>query len=195
MLPFIGKWKEKNSNINKIQLILEKLQEQEKLQEEQWSIQREDVQKLLTRHRKSETIIDNILETLEEYQAALEEQNSMKSKEKVLVGYINSYDESLHQIERMLCEAEGEESVWVKQLHGMREQLCDSMKRSELRIIMDSDILVDFALHEVIGICDTKQREKSNTICEVITPGIYFQGEVLNKAKVIAYQYKEDTIA
>lgn len=194
MLPFIAKRKENNDNISKIQLILERLQVQGKLQEEQWSIQKEDFQKLLTRQRKSETIMGNILETLEEYRAALEEQNIMRSKEKVLAGYINSYDGSLYQIERMLCEAEGEDSVWVKQLHGMREQLCDSLKGSELRIIKESNIPVDFTLHEVIGICDTEQIEKNNRVCKVITPGVSFQGEVLNKAKITAYKYKEDTI-
>ncbi|MDF2907868.1 MAG: hypothetical protein K0R34_3189 [Herbinix sp.] len=193
MIPFISKFKKK-SKTSIMQLILDQFQRLEMRQEEQENLQREDIQKLLARQRKSETIMDNILEILDEYRIALEAQNSMRNKEKVLVGYINSYDESMQQVERMLSEAEGEDSVWVKQLQLMREQLCDSMKGAELRIIKDCDISVDFTLHEVIGISDTKLREKNNRVCKVVTPGVSYQGEVLNKAKIIAYQYKEDTI-
>jgi len=54
MFNFIAKRKENNESIGKIQLILEKLQLQEEFQNEQWSIQRENYQKLLARQRKNE---------------------------------------------------------------------------------------------------------------------------------------------
>lgn len=193
MLPFWENRKKNKENIGKIQLILDKLQQQNTFQEEQWSLQRENYQKLLTRQRKSETIIEDILQNLEEYRIAVEERNSIKEREKTLTGYVLNYDEGFHQIERMHCESEGEDSEWVKQLHKMREQLCGSMESSGLKIIKETGIPVDFTVHEVIGICETEQKEKNNRVCQVITPGAIFQGEVLNKARITVYQYKEDT--
>ncbi|HAX52810.1 nucleotide exchange factor GrpE [Muricomes intestini] len=190
MLFFSARRKEKNESISKIPLILDKLWSVEKLQEEQWKLQQENYQTLLTRQRKSEVVIENILEVLDEYKTILEEQNSARSKEKVLVGYISAYDGSLHQLERMFRNIEGKEGEWVKQLEGIKKQLRDNMEKSELKIIKEQDITVDFNLHEVVGICDTEQKEKDGQVCEVIIPGMIFEGNVVNKAKVTAYQYK-----
>ncbi len=191
MLNFIKRRKKANENIDKIPEIIEKLQLQDKLWQEQWSAQKEDYQKLITRQRKNETITEEILETLDEYREELERKNSIRNNEKVFAGYILEYDGSLHQMERILRKSEGKSSEWVQQLHEMRERLHESMKQSELKIIKDSEIAVNFSIHEVVGICGTEDKEKNNLVYEVITPGIGLRGEVLNKAKVTAYKYRE----
>ena len=135
MLNFIERRKKTNENIDKIPEIIEKLQLQDKFWQEQWSAQKEDYQKLITRQRKSETITEEILETLDEYREELERKNSIRNNEKIFAGYILEYDGSLHQMERILRKSEGENSEWVQQLNEMREQLNKSMKQSELKII------------------------------------------------------------
>jgi molecular chaperone GrpE (heat shock protein) len=192
-MSFFMKRNKKNEMDLKIQLIYEKLQSLEKSQEEQQSLQADYSQKMLSRQRKSESVIESIFEAIEEYKAVFQQQNMIKSNEKALAAFIRGYDESLQHMERMLINSEGEDSEWVKQLHMMREQLCEGMAELELLIIKDCDIPVDFALHEVIGISYTDQAERNSRVCEIIAPGLYFQNEVQKKAKVIVYKYKEDT--
>ena len=96
MLPFLKRYRESREGIRKIPVLLEQLKAQEKCSEEQWNAQSDELHKLLARQRKSETMLEDILEALEENRITLEEQNSVKSREKALAGCINRYDEALN---------------------------------------------------------------------------------------------------
>lgn len=192
MLSFL-KQKEKVKQDEILRRVEEQLQKQGKRQEEQWTAVQDNIQKLLSRQRKSEIVTESLLEMIEEHTNAFLSQDRIKSNEKSLAEYILKYDESLHHMERMLRKSEGEASEWAKQLNTSRQQLCDRMKEIEVSIIKDSGVPVDFRIHEIVSIQYTTQSEKRDKVCEIIVPGLSYQKEVLRKAKITAYKYQEET--
>lgn len=189
LFKFGMKEKEKEQ---KLQRIMDQLQLHEKLIREQTLVHQEEYKQLLHRQRKSEALLESLLEEIEYQKEEFIQKESIKSNEKALAGYILRYEEGLHQFHRILTMAGGEADEWAVQLHTIRAQIGCSMTEGVISIIIDTDVPIDFTLHEIIGVSPTKQADKNGIICEVITPGISYLGEVLKKAKVIAYKYTKE---
>ncbi|MFA9466248.1 MAG: hypothetical protein ACERKN_18430 [Velocimicrobium sp.] len=193
MLSFLHSRNEKKESITRIQRIEEKLEVQAREQSEQWSMLFENMQKMLQKQRKNDSVMESVFETIEEHADAFTLYETTKSNEKMLTGYIMEYDETLFQMGRMMKQAGAEMAEWAQQIEDMRKQVSNRMKTMDLIRIDDSNVPVDFKVHEIVSVERTIQFELQGMVHDIIVPGWIYKGEVLKKAKIIAYKLQEGT--
>lgn len=131
---------------------------------------------------KEKNIVEDTIE-----KSVVEEPVSLK--ERILVGHIIQYDEVLQNI-RSFMEKQEAFLPWVEQIQSMMSTLKNSMELNELVKICDINSNLDYSIHEVIETVKTSNKLKKDMLYSIILPGWRFQNEVIQKAKVIAYQYE-----
>lgn len=139
----------------------------------------------ITLERKKEKEKNIVEDTIEK--SVVEEPVSLK--ERILVGHIIQYDEVLQNI-RSFMEKQEAFLPWVEQIQSMMSTLKNSMELNELVKICDINSNLDYSIHEVIETVKTSNKLKKDMLYSIILPGWRFQNEVIQKAKVIAYQYE-----
>ena len=131
--------------------------------------------------RKHNMALEDCLDVLEEQQEA-ETQSRKKIKEleemeeKMLVWNMSKY-------------AAEHDPAWTAQLELTQEVVKGAESGCGIRSVDESDVKVDYTLHEVIEIRDTEEKEKSQTVAEVFCPGCIYRGVTRKKAKIAAYRY------
>ncbi len=180
--------KKTSENIDKIPDIIKRLVSLEKFHIEKYALQKDEYQNLITKQKKDEILMGNMQESLDTIQNDLQNLNYVKEEELRMVEYIRSYDESLFQMERIFGRSGGSGPQWSGQIHKTRQQLWKNMKSSEIYIISDTGVPVDASLHKVMQSHDAEDPQESDTVDEIITPGIIFKNHVLRKAKITAYK-------
>lgn len=143
----------------------------------------------ITLERKKEKEKNIVEDTIEK--SVVEEPVSLK--ERILVGHIIQYDEVLQNI-RSFMEKQEAFLPWVEQIQSMMSTLKNSMELNELVKICDINSNLDYSIHEVIETVKTSNKLKKDMLYSIILPGWRFQNEVIQKAKVIAYQYELEVI-
>lgn len=131
---------------------------------------------------KEKNIVEDTIE-----KSVVEEPVSLK--ERILVGHVIQYDEVLQNI-RSFMEKQEAFLPWVEQIQSMMSTLKNSMELNELVKICDINSNLDYSIHEVIETVKTSNKLKKDMLYSIILPGWRFQNEVIQKAKVIAYQYE-----
>lgn len=139
----------------------------------------------ITLERKKEKEKNIVEDKIEK--SVVEEPVSLK--ERILVGHIIQYDEVLQNI-RSFMEKQEAFLPWVEQIQSMMSTLKNSMELNELVKICDINSNLDYSIHEVIETVKTSNKLKKDMLYSIILPGWRFQNEVIQKAKVIAYQYE-----
>lgn len=139
----------------------------------------------ITLERKKEKEKNIVEDTIEK--SVVEEPVSLK--ERILVHHIIQYDEVLQNI-RSFMEKQEAFLPWVEQIQSMMSTLKNSMELNELVKICDINSNLDYSIHEVIETVKTSNKLKKDMLYSIILPGWRFQNEVIQKAKVIAYQYE-----
>lgn len=194
MLSFFSKkQRQKDENRNQMQFIQEQLKSIETGQREWQLLFEESMHRLEARQKKCELAAENVQELIESHEEAFLSKEKIVSKEKLLAGCILNYEEALYQMARIIRQSGAAAPEWTKQLDILIKQQHNKIGELDLSIIGSSNAPVDFRLHEIVGIKETVHLENKDLICEVIVPGLIYQGEVLKKAKIIAYKLQEGT--
>lgn len=166
---------------------------QEERQSAQWNEAMEMMQKILQKQKKQDSVIEGIYETIEEHTDAFSEYKEKKSKEDKLLAFIMEYDEGMYQMRKMLQVAKVEETGWESSVEQIRKQLKAKVLEVGLVCMDETGERVNYQLQELVGVVPTNQQELHGIIQEIIVPGWIYQGELLKKAKVMAYKYEGDT--
>lgn len=204
-----------------IKSITRVLTKHEKKQLERFSEVENTLHKLQIKQKKLEILSEDILITMDQQKKRIEElektieskkektekretydhdriketivDDTVSLKEKVLVGHIIQYDEVLQNI-RSFMEKQEAFLPWVEQIQSMMNTLKGSMELNELIKICDVHTALDYSIHEVIETVKTSNKLKKDMLYSIVLPGWRYQNEVIQKAKVIVYQYEPEIL-
>lgn len=140
--------------------------------------------------RKHNMALEDCLDVLEEQQEA-ETQSRKKIKEleemeEKMLRLLETYQEQVWNMSKYAAE---HDPAWTAQLELTQEVVKGAESGCGIRSVDESDVKVDYTLHEVIEIRDTEEKEKSQTVAEVFCPGCVYKGVTRKKAKIAAYRY------
>ncbi len=94
---------------------------------------------------------------------------------------------------RQAAEASGDES-WKRQAELSMEKIMPAMRASDLQIIDETGIPVDFQVHETLSVTPTGDERLASRVESVIRPGYAYRGKVMKKAQITAYRFvREET--
>ena len=105
-------------------------------------------------------------------------------EEKLTELVMAAYDQ-LYGLRRAAEESHDE--VWERQLALAWRKLNDAQLPAGFLPVCETGIPVNYAVHEVIGVAEPESPEQEYQVAEICSCGYVRMGEVLRKAKVIAY--------
>lgn len=123
---------------------------------------------------------------LEQCQKEAEE---LRNREEVLVEAVAACREQLFHL-RKAAEASGDEA-WGKQLGLAEGLLREKALKAGLQEVGQVGEAYSFDLHEIVDAADTEDPALDQTIAAVYTPGSWYRGKMLCKAKVSVYRRRE----
>ena len=105
-------------------------------------------------------------------------------EEKLTELVMTAYDQ-LYGLRRAAVESHDE--VWERQLALAWRKLNDVQFPAGFLPVCEIGVPVNYAVHEVIGVTEPESPEQKYQVAEICSCGYVRMGEVLRKAKIIAY--------
>ncbi|MDD2960328.1 MAG: nucleotide exchange factor GrpE [Lachnospiraceae bacterium] len=177
------------------------------------NLHQEQMQQMEKRLRKQEAMLEDLLDQLEEVQNQFKElkedrsaeqekmqylqeneklkqtlqnsQNENREQEKKLLEIIAAYDEYLRRIGADRSDRTEESD---RQWDLVFQVLDQHLEAGQLKRIDGKGQMVDFETMMVLQAVETDYPDKKNRVKETVIPGWIYKGNVLQKAKVIAYR-------
>lgn len=113
-----------------------------------------------------------------------ERKQAAEREEKLTELVMAAYDQ-LYALRRAAEESHDE--VWERQLALAWRKLNDAQLPAGFLPVCESGVPVNYAVHEVIGVTEPESPEQEYQVAEICSCGYIRVGEVLRKAKIIAY--------
>ena len=128
-----------------------------------------------------------IEDMLEEWDDLHEDLGSLLKEaadQKPLLALCESYEEQFALLRRAFAD----DPDWKKQL-AMMDSLLESRRlQAGFHVIGDTEVPVDYALHEVVSVALTEDEAKNGLVQDVLQEGFAYKGKILKKARVTAYK-------
>ena len=142
-----------------------------------------------------------MLDTWEEMQSAHEEETKsltdaliaekdrrlreVSDREEALLDLCMDFHDLLFSLRRT---AENGSPEWARQFSLVDRKLSESRVPAGFQVLCDTDVPVNYSLHEVVAAEDTSDPDMDQMISDVYTCGYLYQGRVLRKASVAAFR-------
>ena len=164
----------------------------------------ERLSKLSSAISKHDMVIEDMLESLEDSQSEQQkviaklqgcikdiekqELNDLKRSETSLLTLAEGYNDQLSTLRK----AAASDPTWSRQFELVDQKLRNPRFTAGITVIEDTEIPVDYAIHEVIDTIETGDPDLDKTVAEVYNCGYIHNGTVHRKAQICAYIYKEE---
>ena len=140
--------------------------------------------------RKHDMSLEDLIDGLDRRNAEQEEANQRlaesRQSSEALLRLVMGYQDTLFDLRSLLSSSD---ESWAYQFSLIDEKLKTPLLKSDLTVLQDVGIPVDYDLHEVVDAVETNDPEADKTIAQVFSCGYVFRGTVLRKAKVVAFRY------
>lgn len=199
MFQFFRKNKEQENREIQIKIKKEVEEIADKTRTETVHIVQEEFNKLSKRLHKQSSMLEDILETTQEYQqekSRLEADISWREQqEEQLIFLIMKYQEYLELISDYLMKdrnafPNNESENMDAQIKLVSDELENLRKKNGVEIVDKEGGKVDTSLHKIIETKGTDNMIMNGTVNRVLVPGIIYRGKVIQKAKITAFVYK-----
>ena len=163
------------------------------------------IEKLADAANQHDMAIEDLLDSWEELQEKQEEENRSLS-----AAVVEEKDNQIHQAEKResaLLELIMEENDqlfvlqraaksinagdWVRQFRLTEEKLAARRMAAGLVVVSETNVPVNYAIHEVIDTIEAEDPEQNGRVAEVFSCGYVYMGKTLRKAKVSAFRLEE----
>ncbi|MCC8102886.1 MAG: hypothetical protein LIP11_11735 [Clostridiales bacterium] len=148
------------------------------------------VEELRTQAGRHDMAIEDLLDEWADKDAARREAKMTlqryKEREEGLVEPLELYQEQFWSIKKFL--ASKDEALAV-QMAAFEERVKPGRQLCQISCIEEAAQAVDFRIHEVVEVLETRERELDGKIAEVYSPGSLYEGAVRKKARVAAWKY------
>lgn len=145
-------------------------------------------EKLHNEIKKHNLSLEDLIESLEEIrespQSNIPPRTESQKREEILLQLLASYQEQLFHIQSLLSK----NPDWTEQLAMIERKLRQDRQRAGIGIISETDIPVDYEMHDVISVIHTDDMSKDKMVSDIFTCGYTYYGKVLKKAKVSAWR-------
>ena len=188
----------------------EKFEQKEREQLERETISTQEILaqlvKLTESAGKQEMAVGDLLDTMEEWQedrkqqetglkdkllSKTEEELSRKTaQERALLEMVMSACDQLFNLRQAAQKAEDE--AWQRQLELAENVLKDKARHAELQQTGCIGEPFSYEIHEAAERVETDEVGRDMTIADVITPGFWYRGKCLRKAKVAVYRTRQE---
>lgn len=156
---------------------------------------------LETRLKRQENMVEELLEQQDEQQEELQkirgylEEKRLEDlkQEQNLLAVIMQYEEYMVQ-NRACLEQIAQGETWQKQWDLLERSLKNCLEAGRLEKIQGEHQPVDLNRMEVLQVELVSDPQKENRVKQTVIPGWIYKGNVVQKAKVVAYRYKEECI-
>lgn len=134
-----------------------------------------------------------IEDLLDEWEEKKSDEESVKARqqesdqtEQLLLGLFEAYQEQFWNLKHYAASKDGN---WSAQIALMEINLEHYRRTCAISLIQESGVSVDYDLHEVIEVVDTKDPALDKTIADIYRCGYLYKGKVRKKARAAAYRF------
>lgn len=160
----------------------------------QFSDLEKTLQTLIKRQRKMESTLDSINEVIEDHAESFLTQEQLTNNERTLIQIFMEQDEYIYRLSQLMQESTSS-SNWTEQLNSIQLHSQQKLKKFGFRVILETQVTIDFYIHEIIDVFPTKNPEQKDKVYKIVTPGYIYGEKLLKKATIIAYKYEEENYA
>ncbi|MBO6148154.1 MAG: nucleotide exchange factor GrpE [Lachnospiraceae bacterium] len=150
-----------------------------------------DIPLLKSGLEKQGMALEDILESIQDIGQSdgkdNDEKNEHEKSREELLALISSYEDKFWDLKRMAQEI----PEWNEQTGIMERMLERDRQICGIDIIGQTDVKVDYGLHEVIEVKESDDYDKDQTVAAVFRCGIIYKGKVIRKAQIVAYKYRK----
>ena len=149
----------------------------------------EKIGRLQTTVQKHDMAMEDLLEEWEEKRSdekeVKERFRELEQNESRLLALFETYQEQFWSLKRF---ADTKDQAWSDQIALMEQSLDRCRRLCGIDVIDRCGEMVDYDLHEVIQITETKDAEQDRRVADIYGCGYLYRGKVKKKAKVAVYQ-------
>ncbi|MDE7312874.1 MAG: nucleotide exchange factor GrpE [Eubacterium sp.] len=149
-------------------------------------------QQLHAEIHKHDMAIEDLLDEWEE-KSSDEERVKLRLQEadeaeKLLLKLFEAYQEQFWSLKHY---AASKDDTWTSQITLMEKNLEQYRRACAVSMIQDCGVNVDYGLHDIIEVVDTKDPALDKTIAEIYRCGYLYKGKVRKKAQASAYRFSK----
>lgn len=183
------------------EVLTDALQRQERKLDRQRTEQTNQINELMEKNqkmiRKLSDTVEDFLDTLqdqeEEQRQSQQKQNTAEERERRLVELLGLYQEQMELFEQWITVQDQERSeesqdAWKQQYAMLNRKIKTESRFCTLEDTGTVGEPVDYRLHEVLQVMEPGTKEQEGTIAKVCSHGMLYQGNVIRKARVVAYR-------
>lgn len=153
---------------------------------------------------KNQKMIRNLSDTIEDFLDTLQDQdegqrqlqqkqNAAEERERKLVELLGLYQEQMELFEQWITGQDQERSqesqdAWKQQYAMLNRKIKAESRFCTLEETGVVGETVDYRLHEVLQVMEPGTKDQEGTIAKVCSHGMLYQGNVIRKARVVAYR-------
>lgn len=182
------------TDINQIGQTLETFKEELK---EELRQGRKEEEKWLRRQSESfEDLLEEMQEEKESRNAERRLLQEAEQREQALLAMVCCGREQLELLERQITKdgamSGDKREAWSRQFEVMRRETQKYMRSCGMEEVGNVGEPLDYDIHEVLSLTETKEEGKAGTVAEVFSCGMIYRGRLMKKAQVAAYRMNQE---
>lgn len=206
-------WRKKNSQEETVEKLEEFLRESReqfedsfKKQNEEWLIQRAELQKWI---EDSKDVLEEIGKKLPDWERTLRRQSDSaedfmdvceehRKQELMIEKKMKEERESEEALVALVCFCREQmdliagslekDPVWKDQNHIIEQEAQKYLRAAQIQETGVCGEPVDYEIHQVLNVVETSRKELAGTVAEVYRRGRIWKGKVIRKSQVAAYR-------
>lgn len=154
-----------------------------------------DSEKMIRRQSDSfEDLLDEIQSQKQEQNTQYKQQQETLRREQAFLTLISCLRDQMYLLEQKMTKddllSEEKKAAWTDQFLIMNQEAVRFMAPCGLTEVGKQGDPIDYDIHNILNTIETGDESKANTVAKVYSRGIFYNGQLIKKADVAAFNRK-----